>query len=402
MPVYTYKICDGRGKVSSGTLAADTPAQCRQVLRGRGMRVIECAAAQFVRKGPILGVKAGRRRQNHVAEFARQLSMLLGAGIPLVEALDVLITQRIGRLTPVLRDVRDRVAAGSSFGAALEAHGGWFDNVFCTAVRVGQAAGTMDRSLSELASHLHERQTTRARIYTALAYPTVLLVVGVGVVLFLMSCVIPQLLEILKASGRELPKATVVVKTFSDLLTGHWASLIVGAMICVAAGAACYRWPPGRKRCHRLQLRLPLAGTLLRKTIIAQFAQSLSMLLRSGVPFAEALGLLRGNTHQMVLREELAEMEGAIRRGSDIAPALAHSRIFPPLVAHIVNVGQKTGELPTMLVQLKEGYETEVRIAVGQFTAAVEPILIVVMSTAVGFVVFATMMPILEATRAIQ
>jgi type II secretory pathway component PulF len=176
----------------------------------------------------------------------------------------------------------------------------------------------------------------------------------------------------------------------------------VSAAALITASAALNQWTPARRRFHSLQLQIPVIGMLVRKAMIAQFAQAMSLLLRSGVAFVEALRLLQGSSRHLVLADELSRMEEAIRRGSDIAPTLEGSRIFPPLVTHIVAVGQNAGELTEMLTQLKEGYDTEVRLAVAKATAVLEPVLIVIMSAAVGFVVFATMMPILEATGAIQ
>ena len=204
------------------------------------------------------------------------------------------------------------------------------------------------------------------------------------------------------ASGRSLPATTLTLKTASDFVTGHWLMLSATSLLLILAATAFHRWTPGKRWCHTMQLRVPVIGTLVRKAIIAQFAQAMSLLLRSGVTFVESLRLLRRTSSHLVLGEELEGMQEAIQRGSDIAPTLEDSRIFPALVVQIVAVGQNTGELTEKLTQLKEGYETEVRLAIAKATAILEPALIVVMSAAVGFVVFATMMPILEATRAMQ
>ena len=239
-------------------------------------------------------------------------------------------------------------------------------------------------------------------LVAALTYPMVLIAVGTGVAVFLMSFVIPQLLEVLETSQRPIPTATVVLKRLSDLLTHHWFALALAAISVGVASAALYRWPPGRYWIQRKLLQVSLAGALVKKTTVAQFAQVMSLLLHTGVPFLDAIRLVRTNSRNLVLEGELKRVEQAIERGSDIAPTLEGSAVFPPLVVHIVAVGQKSGELTRMLTQLKEAYETEVRLAIEKFTAALEPILIIVMSAVVGFIVFATMTPILEATRALQ
>jgi len=402
VPVFAYKALDAHGGMIDGVLTADTPAVGRTVLREQGYRLVEFAPVRFRAKLKIPRVGRRSKRQEHVAELARQLSMLLRAGVSLVEALDVLIKQPHGKLLPVLQDIRDKVAAGTAFSDALEDHSEWFDDVFRTAVKVGQTSGNLDRSLTELAVFIREKQTVKSKLFSALAYPAILAILGSGVVLFLMTYVIPQLLTVLETSGRSLPKATVLLKSISDFLTGHWMILTAMAMAVVAAGIFVRRWPAALRLLHRAQLGVPVIGNLVQKSVIAQFAQAVSLLLRSGIPYLESIRLVRTSTRHLVLRDELGVMEEAIQRGSDIAPTLDGSKIFPPLVVHIVNVGQNTGELTEMLTQLKEGYETEVRLAIARTTAVLEPLLIVVLSAIVGFVVFATMMPILEATRAIQ
>ena len=402
MPVFTYKACDRIGRSVRGSLTADTPASGRGHLQQQGLHVLKFEPARYNKRNVVTLQASRSRRQQQAFDFARQLAMLLGTGVPLVEALDVLVRQQKGRLACVLRSVRDKVAAGSSLSDALAAHPTWFDALFCSAVRVGQVSGRLDVSLKELAEYIRDRQTIRARLAAALSYPIILTALGTGVVMFLMSYVVPQLLTVLETSGRPLPTATLILKAFSDFLTGYWVTIVFGVLAAVSACLGFYRWRPGRRLCHRLQLCLPLAGILIRKGIISQFAQMMSLLLRTGVPFVEALRLARRNSRHLVLEAELGRMEEAVRRGSDIAPTLEHSAIFPPLVVHIVNVGQASGELTEMLNQLKQGYEIELRLAIGRFTAALEPALIVAMSAVVGLVVFATMMPILEVSASIQ
>ncbi len=401
MPVFAYKALGADGRSLTGSITADTPATGRELLRGQGLRLMAFDPVRPGERTAAAWPARRKRRQEATSEFARQLAMLLRTGISLVEALNVLILQQKGPFVPVLHDVRDRIAGGSSLSEALEVHPGWFDTVFCSAVKVGQMSGQLDVSLGELAAYIREQQSTRTKLVTALAYPVILAILGTAVSIFLMSYVVPQLLTVLEASGRPLPFATMVLKTISDLLIEYWLGIVTTAVLLAMGVRLFLRWKPGRRWMHAWQLRLPLAGTLLRKAIIAQFAQIMSLLLRSGIPFLEALRLTRSTSRNLVLYEELGRLESAIQRGSDIGPAMEGSRIFPPLVVHVVGVGQKAGELTEMLTQLKDGYATEVRLAIGKFTAALEPILIIIMSAVVGFIVFATMMPILEATRLI-
>ncbi len=267
------------------------------------------------------------------------------------------------------------------------------------AVRVGEQAGTLEGALDQVAGYLKDQQLLTARVKTALVYPLILAVTSCGVVLFLMTYVLPQLLTVLESSGGTLPASTRLLKGVSDLILAYWPLLLGAAVVSASTWTLALRTTRGRRLWHRAVLSLPLLGILVRKSLIAQLAQQISMMLTSGVTFPEALATVRSMTKNVVLEEELAVMEQAILAGSDIAPALADSRIFPALVRQLIAVGQESGELTEVLNQLRTGYETEVRLAVDKFTAALEPLLIIVMATVIGFIVFATILPILETTR---
>lgn len=400
MAVYAYTAIDQGHNASSGTLTADTPADGRRQLRLRGLRIVEFTPARTAPAWHLPRLRrTTKRRQERVAELVRHLAILLRTGVPLAESLDVLISQNTGKPQVVLRDVRERVAEGCSLAEAFQRHPTWFDQVLICAVQVGQISGAMHQALSELADFLEERQSLRAKLTGALIYPAVLMVLGIGVVIFLMTFVMPQLLNILLASGKPLPASTMFLKTISDVLLAYGWLIGMGVAAGLVCSTALLKTIRGQRFWHRLQLRLPLVGSLTAKAVVAQFAQMTVMLLRAGVPFVEAMGVVRRSIRNRVLADELEAIQAAVEAGSDIAPALRGSRVFPPLVIHLMAVGQEAGELPAMLEQLRTSYEKEVRLAIGKFTAALEPLLIVVLAAVIGFVIFATLMPILEATR---
>jgi type II secretory pathway component PulF len=346
-----------------------------------------------------LGSRA--QRQEQVAEFARYLALLLRAGVPLAEGLDVLTRHHSGRFGVLLRQLRDRITGGIAFAEALAAHTEWFDQLFVSAVRVGELSGNLEQALDELAEHLRRQEGLRGRLTQTLTYPVILLVLGVSVVIFLMTYVIPQLLTVLEVSGRGLPLSTLVLKRLSDVLVGYWPFLLAGAVLLVGGFSAWQHTATGKRYWQRTQLRLPLVGPLVRKSVVARFAQQMAILLKTGVPFVEAVRTVAVLTSNVVLADELATIGTAVESGSDIAPTMKDSRIFPPVVVHLVAVGQHGGTLTELLDELRIRYETEVRLAMDKFTAALEPALIVLLAAAVGFVVFACLMPILEATRGI-
>lgn len=398
MPVFQYTALDVRQQLLSGTLLAETPAEGRQSLRDRGLKILAFVPAKSQRSSWRSSLST-RRRREHVAECARYLSLLLRSGVPLVEALDVLTRKRSGALTTVLKHVRDRVTGGQALADALAEHRQWFDTVFVSAARVGERSGCLEEALSDLAQHLESSEKLRGQVTGALTYPLILVVLAIAVVIFLMSRVIPHLLTVLQASGKPLPASTRFLKTFSDALTQHGVLLVLVALALAAVCTLVYRSPRGRFFIHTWQLRLPVVGALIGKMVVARFAQQMCLLLKTGIPFVDAVRTVRYMTSHLVLQKELEALERSVESGSAIAASVENSAVFPPVVVHLLAVGQDTGELPAMLGQLKESYESEVKLALQKFTAALEPLLIIILASVVGFIVFACLMPILEATR---
>lgn len=401
MPVFTYIASDLTERELSGTLTADTPAQGRESLRDRGLRILAFESAAIRSKKTSFKNPFQSRRRDQVAEVARYLSLLLRAGVALTEALEVVARQCDGRMQTILKSLREKVADGTSFADALREHSDWFGAFFVSAVQTGELSGHLEEALSDLSEHLRAQETLRSQLTAALTYPLILVCVGTGVVLFLMSYVVPQLLTVLAASGRPLPVSTMFLKRLSDLLVSYWPMLLVAAVILSATWTLLLRRPEIKRPWERMQLALPVFGPLRRKTLVAQFAQQMNLLLRTGVPFVEAARCVQSQTKHLTLADELAAIARSVESGSDIAPTMTGSMIFPPVVGHLVAVGQDSGELPAMLAELKSRYETEVRLATTKFTAALEPLLIIILAVGVGFVVFACLMPILEATRGI-
>jgi general secretion pathway protein F len=400
MPVFAYKAIDTAGQVRSGTLTADTAFAGRQVLRQSGWQIREFEAART--RGRLLRLHRRRRQTDEIASLARNLALLLKAGVPLTEALDVLSQQYPGQLRATLQDVREQVNSGASLAEAMGRHTNLFDVVWQSAVHVGEVSGTLDVSLRELGQYLEARHNLRSRLSASLIYPVILLCMATGIVVFLMRFVVPQILQVLIASGRALPASTRMLMHLSDLLVNHWLVVLGLFGGTVAAIVAVPRTPLGRRTWHRLQLRLPILGPLLRKAIVAEYAQMSAMLLRSNVPFTQAMKAILTTARHEVLKEELQRIITAVEAGSNIAVAMRPTRLFPPLVIHLMAVGQDTGELTEMLEQLRTSYDEEVRLAATKFNAALEPLLIILIAGTIGFIVFATIMPILEAARAIQ
>lgn len=403
MPVFAYRAVDVAEKRVAGEITADSGALARQQLRSQGLTIARLepaqrGAAQHQKPGWALRYGA-RRHEADVAELWRNLATLLDAGIPLTEALQVCLRQQRGRMRSVLRQLHDEVRSGVALSDALARRPAWFDEMTVTITTIGQESGNLAAALRELADYLTRRRAATGRLTTALIYPAILLIVGAGVATFLMSYVIPQLLDVLAAADRPLPRPTLLLKAASDMLGRHglWLSLFTAAVL--AAVFAWSRTPRGARRIERILLAIPRLGDLLRKSWVARLSLMLATLLKAEVRFVAALRTTRDGLPSRLLRDELERLEAAVEAGSGIADPLRHSRILPPMVVSLLAVGQESGELPRMLEQLRISYEREVEVALARFMAILEPALIVTLGLGIGFVAFATLLPILEATR---
>ncbi len=403
MPVFAYRAVDAAEKLVTGEITADSGALARQQLRSQGFTIARLESATRGANQPKSAHWAmrysARRREAEVAELWRNLATLLDAGIPLTEALQVCLRQQRGRAQSVLRQLHDEVRSGVALSAALARRPAWFDEMTVTVVQIGQESGGLAAALRELADYLTRRRAVTGRLTTALIYPMILLFVGGGVAAFLMSYVIPQLLDVLAAADRPLPRPTLLLKAASDGLGryGLWLALLLAASL--AAALAWSRTPRGARRIERTLLAIPRLGDLLRKSWVARLSLMLATLLKAEVRFVAALRTTRAGLPSRLLRDELERLEAAVEAGAGIADPLRDSRILPPLVVSLLAVGQESGELPRMLEQLRISYEREVEVALARFMAILEPALIVMLGFGIGFVAFATLLPILEATR---
>ncbi len=397
MAVFTYKARTTSAKLLTGTLVADTPRQVREQLHDRGLVVQEVVLrAASTRDRPGL-LKFRRTYSARAVEFIRDLSTLLGVGVPLLDALGTLSAQQTGGFRSILLQMQDRVAAGSSLAQAMRDHPAVFDNLDVNIAEVGETAGTLEAVLNRLAEFKENSAAVRGRIGSALLYPAIVLFVAVGVSILLMTFVVPKLLGSLIEAGRPIPLITRIVKTVSDgLINGWWIGL---GLIVIAIVAVSYflSTTKGRRSWDRQQLRIPLIGPAIRKQAISRIAIVISTLMRSGVVFVKAVQIARETTANSVLKDALTECEISVSSGSDLASAIGKTGAFPPMVVQIFTIGQQSGRLEDMLDRLAADYDRQVRSLTHRLTTILEPVLILFMVVLVGFIAFATLLPMLEA-----
>ena len=405
MAVFAYKAIDARYSTVRGTIAADTPRQARDLLRAQGLTVEQVEGQQAGVGGAVgrRGWSIGRgRTAGKVNAMVRQLATLLSVGAPLLEALDTVSRQHRGSFQRTLLLLRERVAAGTSLHEAMAEQPGVFDELCVNLTTVGEDAGTLDITLLRLAQFRERARQLKGKVATSLIYPCIVLVTAIAVSIFLMTYVVPSILAPLLEQGKPLPLPTRLVKGTSDLLLEKgW--LIALAALAVTVGVVLpLRTPGGRLFWHRLVLRLPVFGDLVRKAAIVKVAVVMSTLLKGGVVFVRALEIAARSTSNLIVRRALLDCAAAVNAGGEIAPALERTSAFPPLVVHLFALGQQSGRLDEMLDELANQYDSEVAVAGQRLSAVLEPALMVIMAGLVLCIVLAVMLPILEAGNVLQ
>ena len=359
MPIFRYSAYRPDGKETSGTVEAESLRDARLRLKRDGLFPREIAAAEDGSTGP-LGSLRKKVPLPELALMTRRLATLIGSAVPLHEALDTLHRQeRPGELQRVLGRVKERVSEGSPLARALAAEPSIFSESYVSMVAAGEASGALESILDSLADFLEDQAQVRSKIATALAYPLLMVVVGSGVMLFLLGFVIPKIVTVFTESKAALPLITVVLIKVSNVVrVGWWA--ILGSLIAAVLLYRRYgRSEEMRLREDRLLLRLPLAGALLQRLILARFARVLGLLLASGVPVIRAMEIIGDVVVNREYRALLRQVKAELIEGGSMSAGLAKNPLFPPLLVHMIAVGERGGTLEEMLAKAGKAFQTE-------------------------------------------
>ena len=416
MPVFEYRGLSETGKPVNGLKEADSPKTLRGLLRKDGVYLTE-VLGQAEGRLQVNGTKPsfaskeidlrklarGRITSEDVAITTRQMATLLGAGVTLVESLTALVDQvEKDRLKRLLSDVKQRVNEGSSLADALAKHQKVFGSLYVNMIRAGEHSGALDVVLARLADFTEGQTKLRQRIMATMLYPAVMVVIGSGILVLLMTIVVPKVTKIFDSMQITLPWTTRLLIFTSNTLQTWWFiifPLVIGA---IASFVWWTRSPKGKPIWDRRILRAPLFGNLIRLLSIARFARTLATLLKSGVPLLTAMDIVKNVLTNTVLVEVVEKARDSIREGESVANPLKRSGQFPPLVYHMIAIGERSGQLEDMLVSVADTYETQVNVRIGALTALLEPLLIVAMGAIIAFVAFSILMPILQINTAIH
>jgi general secretion pathway protein F len=405
MPVFEYTALDKTGKTLSGVIDADSKIVARQKLRGTGIfpvEVKETAARSADGKKNLFsfGSMFSRVKAEEVQAATRQLATLLGAGIPLIAALDALIQQAASAsLKKVLSHIKESVNEGNSFTNSLAQHPTLFSNIYINMVRAGEASGSLDVVLERLAEFGEHQQALRGRFKAALVYPIFMAFVGAAVLFYLITFIVPNITRIFTEMNQALPLPTVILIGISHFMRSFWWILLV-LVVCLLIGVREFiRRPHGRRMWDELKLRLILVGPINRKMALARFGRTLGSLLQSGVPLLTSLQIVRNIVNNVLIAQTIDDATGEIREGKSLYTSLAKSQWFPPVVLQMISVGEQSGALEVMLGKMASSYEREVEADIMGMTALIEPVMILMMGLIVLFIVVSILLPIFEMNQ---
>jgi type IV pilus assembly protein PilC len=403
MATYSYVAKDALGKVHKGSSEAENEQVLVRRLREKGFWVQKVteeragAAEQAARPKRTGFVIFGRVSGRDLSIFCRQFATMMNAGVSLVRCLSVLEEQTSSiRLREIIRDIQTSVESGETLSRALTKYPGVFSNLFVGLVRAGEVGGVLDETLNRLAVFLEEDQRLKRRIKSAMTYPVLVIVFALIIVLGLVTFIIPRFMELFAELGvKELPLPTQILVNFSNFVKGRWYIVIAGTIFLWMAFNRYIRTRTGKRQWDWIKLRIPVFGKLNHKVAIARFARTLGTLLVSGVPILQALETVAGALDNDIIADAVMSARAAIREGERIGDPLAKSGLFPPMVVQMISIGEETGSLDAMLHKVADFYESEVEATLQSLTAALEPVMIVMLGGIVGFIVISMFLPLI-------
>ena len=408
MPVYEFTALDAEGRSVHGIIDADSPAAARQKIRSQGSYPVTVEAATGRARPHLTDLLprffGGRWfRQQDIHLVTRQLATMLGAGIPLVPALNSLIEQGEQRgLQTVLAQIRRAVNEGLPLSGALAAHPRLFSPMYVNMVRAGEASGTLHLVLDQLAEFGERQQALHARIRAAMLYPVFMAVVGIAVLAFLIVFILPSITAVFEGSERALPLPTTLLMGLSSLLRSYWLPLLLLVLMAATAVHQALHSTEGRRRWHRLKLSLPLLAALNQRQAAARFARSLSNLLRAGVPLMDALRIVSNIVGNVLIGEAIENACAELEKGRSLADYFRERACLPPMLVQMMAVGEQSGALDTMLARAADSYERELETRIMGLTSMIEPVMILLMGAAVACIVVAVLLPIFEMNQLIR
>ena len=411
MARFKFTALDAKGKEVNGEIDADSKEQALQRIKDRQFFPTKVEAADGG-NAPAAKARASGGMKKEIkmpkwlqggvkpavlTAFTRQLATLVNAGLPLMRSIRVLQRQeRNPALKDALGDMAESVEGGSTFAEALAAHPKIFDRLYINMVRAGEVGGVLDVVLGRLAEFQEKAQKIKSKVKSAMTYPVVVLCVAVGILVLLMVKIVPKFKEIFSSMDIQMPAITQKVMAVSDFMINHFlifVGIIVGLVIVFKILSATKQ---GRYALDAFALKAPAFGSLVTKNAISRFTRTLGTLMHAGVPVLQALNIVKETVGNEVVSKAISTVHDAVKEGENMAPPIASSKIFPPMVVSMVEVGEETGALPDMLTKIADSYDDDIDNAVASITSIIEPVMIIFLALIVGTIVVALFMPLMS------
>ena len=400
MPVFQYTAKTRSGTVQKGEIEANDPSNARFLLR---QRQLDATKLKPKAKEIELRFGGGKIKEKDVVVFTRQFATMIEAGLPLVQCLDILSRQADNKLFgETVAKVKHSVESGESFADALRKHPKVFDNFYANMVEAGEAGGILDTILNRLAGYMEKARALKGKVKSAMVYPTAIVGIAILVVVFLMTFVIPVFAEMFEGFGGVLPAPTRLVMTLSAMTKKYIIYAIPLCATAVFLFVRFYRTDRGRLLVDSIVLKAPVFGPLIQKVAVAKFTRTLGTLISSGVPIIDGLNITARTAGNKVVENSVLSVISSVKEGQSLAEPLGKEPIFPPMVVQMIQVGESSGALDSMLDKIADFYDEEVDNAVEALTSLLEPALMVFLGVTIGFIVVAMYLPIFKMAGTIE
>jgi len=396
MPVYSYVAINKQGKEKKGSFEADSIEDVRKMLRLEGSIPLQVYEQSAINKD--LSFSLGKPvKIRELSVFCRQIGSLLSAGVVIIQALGMLSKNTENkRFAKVIKKVQQSVEKGETLADSMMEHKNIFTSFMIHMIKAGEASGNLDAAFVRLADHFDNEAATKSKVKKAMIYPIAILVVMVGVIFVMMLFVVPNFSEMFAGMGTDLPKITQMIINMSNYFTKRWY-LIIGVVILIIVALQMFsKSETGKMIFGRLALTMPLFGKLTVKSSTARFARTISTLISTGVPMMEALDITSRTIDNTIIKKAILSVKDDVSKGSSLSAPIASVKVFPDLVSDMIAIGEETGDLDGMLVNLANYYDEEVKVATDSLLEIMQPLIIVVMAAIVGVFVAAMMSPIMK------
>ncbi|PUU88124.1 MULTISPECIES: type II secretion system F family protein [Halanaerobium] len=404
--LYSYKARGQSGQVLNGNLEAASREDAANQLRERNLYAVSIKAVESggERKESRLtrdinlsefNIFGGGYKISELANFAQRLSVLITAGIPIVRSITIIKKQSNSKHEKnMLEKLLSRVEAGETLSSALKEHPKYFPKLFIHLIKAGETGGVLDEVLSELVEYYRERDKTNKQVKSALYYPIVIVIVAVIAVFILIGFVLPNILKMLVNFGGEIPLPTKILIFVSNIISSYWWAILIVLLAGLFLLSTYIKTPKGKLNKDKLLLKIPVIGDLIRKVVIARFASTMALLIKSGVNIINALPVIEEVVDNEVFADVLLETRMRVREGSTLSEPIRQSGEFPPMVVQMLKVGEESGNIEDMLNKISDYYDMEVANAIEGSISLIEPVMIIVLAVIVGGIVASVILPL--------